>query len=98
MSCVFCGEFKFHICGSCVQKLLYASEDAIREGIQLAIEKGYTEKAKALEKFTGIGGENGRETGTNINRTGTRRAVQRQKRTDRLSTQTRKAAIRSRKQ
>jgi len=101
--CVFCHTHDdnphMYICSKCVQKFLMASAEAIIRAIELAKEKGYLEKAEAITNFTGMEvPKNGREAGTNINRTGTRRTAQLQKRADRLSKTKRKATIHKSKQ
>lgn len=67
--CVFCYRREdnpdIHICGDCVQRLMYASDERIIESRDLALASGYTNKAEAIEEFTGIniakGGISGKE-------------------------------------
>jgi len=67
--CTFCREFKsninMYICGDCVQRLLYASDEKIIEARDLALAKGCVDKVEAIENFTGInipkGGVGGKE-------------------------------------
>ena len=66
MGCVFCHrdertykpakDVEYFICGTCTRRLVNADQDVIKHGYQLAIEKGYQDKAEALESF--IEGEN----------------------------------------
>lgn len=67
--CVFCYKREdnpdIHICGKCVWRLMYASDERLIEARDLAVASGYTNKAEALEEFTGIniakGGISGKE-------------------------------------
>ena len=52
---------------------MFATDEAIEEAIALSLEKGYTEKAKALKKFTGIGGE--KNEGSRYQRTKDRKPI-----------------------
>jgi len=56
MTCVFCrgseaGPVEATVCGTCVQKLLTASQAELKAAYDLAIEKGLTDKVEALESF-----------------------------------------------
>jgi hypothetical protein len=67
--CVFCYRREdnpdIHICGNCVWRLMYASDERLIEARDLALASGYTNKAEAIEEFTGIniakGGISGKE-------------------------------------
>ena len=39
------------VCSTCTQKLLRATQEQLREGYRMAIEKGYSEKAAALHNY-----------------------------------------------
>jgi hypothetical protein len=47
---------KDFICGSCVQLLLRADQDDLKQAYAKAIEKGYINKARAIESFLPNGG------------------------------------------
>ena len=60
MGCLFCSgqgpNYKLgpnvdFICSSCVQQLLSASQEDLKRAYTKAIEKGYQNKAKAIESF-----------------------------------------------
>ena len=62
MDCVFCHqqekdarphdkEVNSFVCSNCIQKFLLMSQVQIKKAYNLAIEKGYPEKAFWLEKF-----------------------------------------------
>ena len=54
--CLFCNEQVYktdadYICGSCVQVLLNADQADLKRAYNKAIEKGYLNKARAIESF-----------------------------------------------
>ena len=51
-----------YICGNCTQRLLMASDDKLIEARDLALAKGYNEKANAIERFEGLETQNDRQT------------------------------------
>ena len=61
MNCLFCGTerdakrvdstAKSYICSNCVQTLVNLSQEQLRKAYDLATEKGYSNKAKAIESF-----------------------------------------------
>jgi hypothetical protein len=65
MPCLFCNEpdksykpepDKDFICGSCVQLLLRADQNDLSRAHKKALDKGYINKAKAIESFLHDGG------------------------------------------
>ena len=61
MNCLFCGMerdskkidsgARAYICSNCVQTLVNLSQEQLRKAYELATEKGYENKAKAIESF-----------------------------------------------
>lgn len=62
MDCVFCHQQEKHncphdkevssfVCSRCVQKFLLMSQEQIKGAYNLAVEKGYLEKASWLKRF-----------------------------------------------
>ena len=62
LGCVFCyqqekydrpydKEVQFLWCSNCIQKLLVMSQEQLRRAYDLAVEKGYLEKANSLEQL-----------------------------------------------
>jgi hypothetical protein len=54
--CLFCNEQVYktdadYICGSCVQLLLNADQADLERAYKNAIDKGYSNKARAIESF-----------------------------------------------
>jgi hypothetical protein len=54
--CLFCNEQVYktdadYICGSCVQLLLEADQADLKQAHAKAIEKGYSNKVRAIESF-----------------------------------------------
>jgi hypothetical protein len=69
-ACQFCnglekkykpGPGKFFICSQCVQLLLSADQADLNRAHRKAIDKGYTNKAKAIESFLILEETNGRK-------------------------------------
>jgi hypothetical protein len=59
-TCLFCNELeqkykpesdKYFICSRCVQLFLSADQEDLRKAHAKAIEKGYSNKARAIESF-----------------------------------------------
>ncbi len=70
-SCLFCNELeqkykpesdKYLICSRCVQILLSADQAELKRSYSKAIEKGYPNKARAIESFLIPEETNARET------------------------------------
>jgi len=66
--CLFCSREEYeapretdYICSGCVQTLLSISQDKLRRGRALAVEKGYPHKAAAMESFLIPEGQNGKQ-------------------------------------
>jgi len=67
MVCVFCHKptdvkkvssgASSYLCGDCVQALLNQSQENLLRGYNLAIEKGYAEKAKTIKSFMEVSDE-----------------------------------------
>ena len=47
-SCVLCHTAQGYVCSSCVQRPLALSQDQLKQAYRLALERGFTEKAKAI--------------------------------------------------
>jgi hypothetical protein len=71
MGCLFCGNLEKNyksdpgndfICSRCVQMLTSADQAELKRAYNKAIEKGYLNKAKAIESFLIPEGFNVRET------------------------------------
>ena len=74
------------ICSGCIQLLLKFDQDELKQGYALAVQKGYTGKARAIESFIMIGiGDNeqrrpkSKKHERHLNRKGINRPVRSQK-------------------
>jgi len=66
-TCLFCSLFEYKsevdfICDSCVQLLLDADQSELKRAYKKAIEKDYSNKARAIESFMTLEEFNVRET------------------------------------
>ncbi len=70
-TCLFCNEFeqkynpesnKYFICSRCVQLFLSADQEDLLKAHSKAVEKGYSNKARAIESFLIPEETNARET------------------------------------
>ena len=68
MECLFCGDFETNykpdpgtdfICSTCVQLFLGADQKELKTAYKKAIDKRFTDKARAIESFIVGGGNNG---------------------------------------
>ena len=55
-ACLFCNRFEYksdcdYICGSCVQILLSVDQAELKRAHEKAVDKGYGNKARAIESF-----------------------------------------------
>jgi len=88
MNCLFCNdqEKKYKpeantnsICGSCVQLLFNADQDDLLKAHKKALEKGYLNKARAIESFLIPEGNDGKRPAKrnrkNLNRKRTHRTL-----------------------
>ena len=71
MGCLLCNAIEpnlnpnadtYYICSKCVQILLVADQEDLRKAYAQAIEKGYSNKARAIESFLIPEETNARET------------------------------------
>ncbi len=50
-SCVFCSSEEGYVCSKCIQKLLLIDKEKLKKAYELAIQKGFVDKAQVIQKL-----------------------------------------------